>query len=57
VWPGVWRTFNVAFPMLHRVTVGQPARGLEGVGMRKAEHLALLRQAVDPELVSSGAGR
>jgi hypothetical protein len=38
--------------MFHRVAIGQPARGREGVGMRKAEHLALLRQAVDPELVA-----
>jgi hypothetical protein len=30
----------------------QPARGREGLGRRKAEHLRLLRQPVDPELVT-----
>jgi hypothetical protein len=36
----------------HGVAVGQPARRREGLGRRKAEHAALLRQAVDPELVA-----
>ena len=35
-----------------RVTILQPARGLEGLGLGKLEHLALLGQAVDPELVA-----
>ncbi len=37
---------------LHAVAVVQPARGREGLRGRKAEHRALLRQAVDPELVA-----
>jgi len=35
----------------HRVVVGQPARRREGHRLGKAEHLALCRQAVDPELI------
>lgn len=34
------------------VAIVQPARGREGLGLREAEHLALLRQGVDPELVA-----
>jgi len=41
-----------AVPDLHRIAVGQPPRGGEMPGGRKSEHLALLRQAVDPELVA-----
>ncbi|MCY1550043.1 hypothetical protein D9M68_862580 [compost metagenome] len=41
-----------AVPDLHRVAVGEPARGRERAGRRKTEHGALLRQAVDPELVT-----
>jgi hypothetical protein len=37
---------------LHRVAAMQPACGREGLGRRKAEHLRLLRQPVDPELVT-----
>ncbi|MCY1374528.1 hypothetical protein D9M69_618770 [compost metagenome] len=37
---------------LHGVAIGEPARGREGASGREAEHLALLRQAVDPELVA-----
>ena len=37
---------------LHRVAIGQPARGREVFRRRKAEHLALLGQAADPELVA-----
>ena len=36
----------------HGVAVMQPARGHKGVGVGKAEHGALLGQAVDPELVA-----
>lgn len=35
----------------HRVAVKQPARGGERIRMRKAEHAALLGQAVNPELI------
>ena len=34
------------------VAVGQPTRRLEGLGRREAEHLCLLGQSVDPELVA-----
>ena len=39
-------------PYLHSVAVLQPARGREAFSHRKTEHAALLRQAVDPELVT-----
>jgi len=35
----------------HRVAVVQPACRREGLGVGEAEHAALLRQRVDPELV------
>ncbi|MPN13388.1 hypothetical protein SDC9_160709 [bioreactor metagenome] len=37
---------------LHRVAIVQPARGRERQRGREVEHLALLRQPVDPELVA-----
>jgi hypothetical protein len=37
---------------LHRVAIGQPARGREGLGRRKAELPRLCCQSVDPELVA-----
>ena len=37
---------------LHRVAVVQPARGREVLRGRKAKHRALLRQAIDPELIA-----
>ena len=37
---------------LHLVAIRQPARGREVLRGRKAEHRALLRQPVDPELVA-----
>ena len=36
----------------YRVAIGQPAGWDEGLGRRKAEHAGLLRQAVNPELVT-----
>jgi hypothetical protein len=43
---------SVSLAEPHGVAVGQPARGREGLGAREAEHDALLRQPVDPELVA-----
>ena len=37
---------------LHAVAIMQPARGREALRGRKAEHRALLGQAVDPELIA-----
>ena len=37
---------------LHLVAIVQPARGREMLRGRKSKHRALLRQAVDPELVA-----
>jgi len=42
--------FTLPYP--HRVSILQPPRGLECLRGRKAKHLALLRQAVNPELVA-----
>ena len=36
----------------YAVAIGQPACGAEGLGWRKAEHLRLLREPVDPVLVT-----
>lgn len=37
---------------LNRVAIGEPARGAELLGWWKAEHLRLLGQGVDPELIT-----
>ena len=49
--PGAVAHRQRALPDLHRIAVVQPARRREGLGRREAEHLRLLAQAVDPELV------
>jgi hypothetical protein len=51
VWPGQWMTFSVCLADGDLVAVVQPAVGLEGLDVGEAEHLALLRHALDPEAV------
>ena len=41
-----------AVPNRDRVAIGQPTRGREVLRERKTKHLALLRQAVDPKLIT-----
>lgn len=50
--PGAMANIQCAIADLNRVAVDQPAIGCEGLGQRKVEHAALVREPVNPELVA-----
>lgn len=49
---GAVQHLQSAVAQLHRVTLHQPTRGREMLGLRKTKHLALLRQGIYPKAVA-----